>query len=747
MSCRELKQKFLAVPMRCLSSAIIFALFFSLQLSSGFATWRLIAHFQNTVNSSFFFNEQRGFVGIDGIFGIKRTYDGGQNWFDCSIPPGYDGIISDIFMKDSLNGWAGVDVPYNGPINGLWYTSDGGVTWNESNAGHEITSVYETSSAIICGSRYFALAYSTTKGAVFSPSKNDDYNGINFTDDLHGVASEYRSAFGNNYPPASWTSDGGLTWSQSQGIAEEAWGVYAEKGTSNFYIAGEKTAGDRSNWENVYKSTDYGMTFNPVGQIQERTTGHVGGSGHVIYVESDISSNGMLRSTDGGVTWVNVGGPNNFRDTRFSVMGCLGGIVYAFDIQGNVWKTNDGGNGDIHELPHNPNVIPDHLDLSADLCHDQLANLYYNNLSCDSLNIVSIQFIDSTDPAVASGALSFTKYPTLPQVIAPTKADYLTLSWQPVKMGVAKPLSTTYIKIHSTMLGETIIMDTLIAVNSQSFGFIPSFSLSAANVKFDSLNMCSRFIDTTLSFTNQSCDSLWLDSANLSASGDWQVLDLQTMLPIVLPIGLAPSETASFIVEFMPSIIGAQKANLKLHFIHQGLSKDTSLSFSGISYRIVQVSADPNIAIAPTSICASIDTVISFHNLNCDTLTIDDILNNNSAIFSDITGATFPLLLPPGATFNYRVHYNALKNVTSGAGITFLYHLGQDSGVVRSTISGKGIPGASAFQTTVSTSQLAFTDKVACSPQDSLVFMISNPGCDTLTVLNSSISFSQVRKV
>jgi hypothetical protein len=689
---------------------------------------------------------------MDGTFGIWRTYDGGVTWKNCKIPNGYDytGRITDIFMRDSLNGWASIE---QGELsNDLWYTNDGGVTWNiQANSGGLVSCVYETPSALVYTQRLLAggngISSSGNHGNNFNKKGSDRYNGLDFTDGLHGVASAFANPGRNSATAALWTSDGGISWNPTTGVVVEAWGVYGQKGSSNFYIVGEMSAIDQSGSEFVYVSSDNGMTWNPLlNKLGGRTTGHIAGVSTVMYVQSSyesanaLSFRGLNRSTDGGVTWVNVGGPENNRDTRFSVLGCLGGIVYAFDALGNVFRTEDGGNGDIHEPPHNPNVNPNQLDLKADLCHSLDVNLNYNNLSCNSLQIQSIGFIDSTDPVVSSGALSFTRYPVLPQVLDPTKNDFLSLNWDPKKLGVAKALSTTYIKIHSTMFNGTMVFDTLIAVNTQSFAFTPIFSLSTSSVKFDSLNLCSRFRDTTISFTNGSCDSLWLQTDTLAGSKDWQIWDIQTLQPMSLPIGLAPNESASFLLMFTPSVEGAQKASLKLHFVHQGLSKDTTLQFSGSAYRVMNVAADPNIILPPTSICSVVDTAISFHNLNCDTLTIDTILNTNPADFTDITGITLPIKIPPNASLNYRLHYTPTKNVISSAGITFKYHLAQDSGVLLSSISGKGISGTSVFQTSSPTSLLAFADRVACTEPDSMVFMITNPGCDSLTVLSSLLS-------
>ncbi len=745
MSWSSLKKKALWVISPCIASIILLAFLFA----PAYSSWKRVAQFNTTVNASFFFNEFRGFIAMDGFEGIKRTSDGGKTWKDCITPSPfvYFGYITDIFMKDSLNGWAGIE--NDNLSHGLWYTNDGGVTWREvMNVFGQVSSVYQTPSAIVMGDRFSLnrLSSSVNGGLNFLRSSVDRFNGINFVDDIHGVASPFASPSGT----AVYTSDGGISWQKSNNapMTTESWGVYAQKGTPNFIVAGEKNSFDPSPTESAYASYDYGASWQTVGTLFGRTTGHIAGVGPVIYTQSwtrwqypnQLGFVGMNRSTDGGKTWKNVGGPSNYRDTRFSVTGCLGGVVYAFDESGGVWKTTDGGDGEIHEPPHNPNVVPDHIDLSSSLCATSLANLNYYNLSCNPLVVQKIEFIDSTDPAVASGALSFTRYPKLPQTLNPTDADFITLFWNPKKMGIQKLLSTTFVRIRSTMLDSTIRLDTLLAINSQSFANQPVFSLNITKVNFDSMNICQRYLDTTVSFSNGSCDTLWLDSAQLGGSVDWKMLDRSTLTSLALPLGLAPGESASFLIRFAPKDIGAQAAKLRLHFYHQGLTRDTILSFSGLCYRTFMVYGDKSVNIAPTSICTTIDTVIYLHNLNCDTLTVDGFTNNNASDFSNINGVTFPYQLPPDSAFALHFRFHALKNTTSQGLVIFQFHLAGDTSIWESSLRGNGLPGTSDFVTSMTAAQLNFTDRVACSPPDSLEFTITNPGCDSMTVLNSTIA-------
>jgi photosystem II stability/assembly factor-like uncharacterized protein len=487
-------------PLRKASQLVIVSvlIFFN---SAALATWNKVAQFPVTVDASFFFDEQRGFIALDGANGIKRTSDGGQTWINCSIPNGFAGYFTDIFMKDSLHGW--VSIEDVNTAHGLWSTSDGGVSWqiNPSIIG-PFSSVYQTSSCLIVNNRLNQsdLLFSTDGGLSFIRTGSDNYNGINFTDDLHGVTSAFKGSSG--YAPALFTNDGGRTWSNTSGVLVEAWSVYAERGTPNFFIVGEKVASDPSIPENVYASTDYGATWKTINVINTRTTGHVAGGGQTIYVQcltplqSNATQTGLIRSTDAGKTWMFVGGPSNYRDTRFSVTGCNGATVYAFDESGGVWKTNDGGDGAIKELLTSPSLTPNQISLSSSLCNSVTASLTYANLTCNALRIESIGFSDSTNAVVSKGALSFIRYPKLPQNLNADSEDSLVLKWDPKNLGTQKLITKAFIKVHGSIPGSSVVFDTLLEVDAESFAPQPESrpaTITFAATKVDSQS-CTTFV-------------------------------------------------------------------------------------------------------------------------------------------------------------------------------------------------------------------------------------------------------------
>ena len=112
-----------------------FAAFVLLVFSSPvFAQWfpvdTLRANGNGTVvggDCGFFFNELLGWIGSANDGGIHKTTDGGMTWVHEILPVGYTGRITEIFMKDPLQGWSTVEQPFSPPA--LFRTSDGGLTW------------------------------------------------------------------------------------------------------------------------------------------------------------------------------------------------------------------------------------------------------------------------------------------------------------------------------------------------------------------------------------------------------------------------------------------------------------------------------------------------------------------------------------------------------------------------------------------------------------------------------------------
>lgn len=349
--------------------------------SSLFAGWTRLRTFSQPVSCGFFLGADLGFVGTCtnqnlGVPAIWRTTDGGKTWTKMTTPGPNNSRMTSIFMKDSMIGYATL---WGDNDHWLWKTTNGGLNWFNHSQNREMsgTCVHMTPSALIVSAwpqqgglrGGFSLNDGVTMQNVFFNNFSDESNGIAFADDLRGVVTPGpRTGNPDQKSQCYFTQDGGRSWLEG-GMISESWGVYATKGTTNFFALPEGNQFDPQ--FRVVRSTDVGQSWATLHSFPAgyRFTGHIAGAAKSIYVQTSATmDSGLFRSDDLGLTWKNVGGPSNDRDTRFVVLGCKGEIVYAFDVDGGVWKTTDGGDGTLRPSGP-PNLAVDSLRFST-ICTD-----------------------------------------------------------------------------------------------------------------------------------------------------------------------------------------------------------------------------------------------------------------------------------------------------------------------------------------------------------------------------------------
>jgi hypothetical protein len=335
---------------------ILFAIFS--QLDNSEAQWRILAKpiglAVGQMRSIYFLAvpgpPRIGFTGInevttaDGKYadevGIWKTVDGGVSWRRVQFNS-TSGAPTQFCFKDSLTGWCSVNV--NNADEGLWKTTDGGETWKQLISDLGTAVYYHIPTKLLFFSSWGTAKCSTDEGTTWSKVADGWFQGLAFTDDMHGY-------WNNSVIPnqSLVTSDGGLTWINVN-THEDFWQPLAIKGTSTLYGCAD-VDGD------IFRSTDYGVTWSQIGHVATSfdstlPAGPAGGySGDIEQVGSCLvtqTKDGFAASSDGGFTWFSIGGPGGIgSDNRFYVRG---DTIYAVGWS-TVWINEHSG----LPVPHLP---------------------------------------------------------------------------------------------------------------------------------------------------------------------------------------------------------------------------------------------------------------------------------------------------------------------------------------------------------------------------------------------------------
>ncbi|HYM19426.1 MAG TPA: choice-of-anchor D domain-containing protein [Candidatus Kapabacteria bacterium] len=708
-----------------------------------FAKWDLVFTFKfgRAGSSGFFFNEFTGFIAGAANSGIYKTTDGGKTWTACNIPAGFQYNVTQIFMTDSLRGWASVE-EQSPTLSGIWRTSDGGLNWTTAGPIGDYSCIYETPSAVVISSRenYGRGNISTNAGATFTIAPAlDTINGIDFTDNSHGVATGF---YGR---PWQQTNDGGRTWTKIQPAVQiESWGVYGMKGTSNFFACPEKDLQNPINRtaSTLYRSNDYGSTWAAITKLPVTSTGAIEGAAGVLYVQADTNSSintiaanrTIYRSTDQGATWVNVGGPPNQKDSRFVVTGCHGGVVYAFDDQGNVWKTRDGGDGGIQEPPLELQIDKNSILLAGTICTTTYATVRLLNLYCEDDKLVSVSLTDPNSNLFTSGALTLTSQPNLPLILTIGKEDSIVFRWEPFKLFHLDTMLTTqlHLQYYSNILQR--VVDTVITLLIHAIGEAPSASLSPTVLNFGPVSFCKSY-DTTVTIKNLGCDTLFIIDTAEALSGGYALTDSKGN-PLSFPIIIIPNDSFTFKVDLSLDAAGNYSNRVTLELMHQGIRRDTSFTLNASMSSAGSFAVTDSVFVGSVSTCGQLDTVVILKNFGCKPLTILGASLQKGTEFSLTGTPPYTSPVPPGGVSNI-----PLKFIPSGSGnftdilSLKITSLGENM-TVNIPLRGVGYTSQAFLASLLPLDTLFDLLMSRCDSPKIINPKLSNPGCKTLTIIS-----------
>ena len=261
-----------------------------------------------------YINDQSSF---DGIF---QTTDRGQNWKriysfydDPSYHLSYNHSSSIIHVMDDV-------------LSDITTSLDGGKSWNSVTLGGRIAD--------------FAVAKDGTLYAMASKNHGDLALNVYVSTDVGKI----------------WQQSGG-------GISADSYSIDVDScDDSRLYIVDEDYMARVQGYSILYMSSDRGSTWTSQFTLPwPGLAGSFASSSHAQFVPTTDA--GILRSTDHGVTWKNIGGP----DLKFPSVDsrdiCVinDNIVFLIDYAGNIWATFNSGGDSIAAPSHGLLVSPNSL--------------------------------------------------------------------------------------------------------------------------------------------------------------------------------------------------------------------------------------------------------------------------------------------------------------------------------------------------------------------------------------------------
>ncbi len=641
-----------------------------------------------------------------GHFDLFVSSDTGRVWTKVLTVGNNDPILSIDFL-DSVNGVVKT-------LNQTYVTNTKGTTWRSYNqVGYSACFLGSPSSiAYIGNSGAAAVICITTNGGTTWATT--------YSEAQTKAASFYLQYRGSGTIIANagahllFSTDYGQSWSvkKDSAVLLDSWSFAADPcGKRNELLLVSEDIGKLRTFGTILRTTDEGMTWKTsVNRIPLSLCGSIVRNAQSFFYQTTDS--GIYRSSDGGASWKNIGGPSAQMDTR--LLATVGNsVLIAGDKNGNIWRSNIG-------LPKiSPDVSIALLEFIVSLhgCASDSTQVVFTGKLCHRYKITAI---DALGP---DAGLLLIGQNALPISLG---LDMDTVRVRVNRIGYSG-LSLDSLRIRLVDEEDGTSHDTLIAVSDLIVVKPPKLLSSPPSVLFDSTDPCDFTKDTIITLRNIGCDTVRI------LSGPGPLTSGVSIDPLVFPIILPVDSTITLNVRFHPIVKGLISTAARFSVQQQDSLGEITIALSGTGtgtapgLRI----RDSIISVGLISKCLPVrDTEVTLYNSGCDTITIG---SNPTGLTTNFTIDPFslPVGIPPKDSVTVRIHF---RSNTSGIFKCVVTIVGTRPGItdtLRLHLIGQniGTPGL-----TVADSSIDFNTVSLCSASRDTTVRFVNTSCDTIRI-------------
>jgi photosystem II stability/assembly factor-like uncharacterized protein len=255
------------------------------------------------------------------ILDFTRTTNGGATWTPGKMGTDHTLQFANISAVSESEAWIAVNKRNTGG-GGLYHTIDSGITWTQSNAG-----------------------------VIFDAASFPNF--VHFKDSSHGIAMGDPNV---GYFEIYTTVDGGKNWGRVDS-ADLPTALSGEYGWISGFAAVGNTIWFGTTVGRMYKTVDFGKTWSvstvdPTGKFVMEIAFNDDGLHGVAHLRDNNSQTFLYSTSDGGLTWTNLGKPANWKSSRITAVpgtkALIATSVNGFDLgssisydNGATWKIID----------------------------------------------------------------------------------------------------------------------------------------------------------------------------------------------------------------------------------------------------------------------------------------------------------------------------------------------------------------------------------------------------------------------